>query len=41
VNGVHTLVFVQGSRATSRGKCLCGHGRGNTFILFTYACICN
>jgi len=31
VNGVHTFVFVQGSRAASRGKSLCGHQRENTF----------
>jgi len=31
VNGVHMLVFVQGSRASSRGKRLWGHRRENTF----------
>jgi len=31
VNGVHTLVFVQGSRTASRGKHLFGHQSENTF----------
>ena len=31
MNGVHTLVFVQGSRAWSCGKRLWGHRRENTF----------
>jgi len=31
VNGVHTLVFVRGSRASSHGKRLWGHRRENTF----------
>ena len=31
MNGVHTLVFVEGSRAASRGKRLCGHRSENSF----------
>jgi len=31
VNGVYTLVFVQGSRAASHGERLCGHRRENTW----------
>ena len=31
VNGLYTLVFVQGSRATCRGKHLCVHRSENTF----------
>jgi len=31
VNGVHTLVVVEGSRASSRGKRLGGHQSQNTF----------